>query len=104
MRVAAARRVALDRQGCTNSALCGDALDAVASLAAPAAALLRLELEHDRLSGRGYHRVRRVARTLADLEAAGRGASPPELLDEQHVAVALRMRAPVSSTTIRTAA
>ena len=104
MRVAAARRVALDRQGCTNSALRGDALDAVASLAAPAAALLRHELEHDRLTGRGYHRVRRVARTLADLEAAGGGASPPELLDEQHVAVALRMRAPVSSTSIRSAA
>ena len=34
--------------------------------------LLRRELELGRLSGRGYHRVRRVARTLADL--AGRAA------------------------------
>lgn len=104
MRVATARRVALDRQGCTNASLRGDALEAVASLSAPAAALLRHELEHDRLSGRGYHRVRRVARTLADLDAAARGAVPPELLDEQHVAVALRMRAPVSASPTRSAA
>ena len=31
------------------------------------AELLAPELEHDRLTGRGYHRVRRVARTIADL-------------------------------------
>jgi magnesium chelatase family protein len=104
MRVARARRLALDRQGCTNASLHGDALETVAALTAPAAALLRHELEHDRLSGRGYHRVRRVARTLADLDAAARGAVPPELLDEQHVAVALRMRAPVSAAPSRSAA
>ena len=59
-------------------------LDATAPVTAAAAALLRHELEHDRLSGRGYHRVRRVARTIADLHGAG--GSVPDRLDEEHVA------------------
>ena len=36
----------------------------------------------DRLSGRGYHRIRRVARTIADLDGDS------ELVDDGHVAVA----------------
>ena len=40
-------------------------------LSAAARALLRAEIERDRLTGRGYHRVRRVARTIADLDGAG---------------------------------
>ena len=39
------------------------------------------------LSARGLHRVRRVARTLADLAGAG------DLVDEEHIATALAMRA-----------
>jgi magnesium chelatase family protein len=87
-RVRAARELALERQGCLNSALAVDQLDRVARLDAGSAALLRHELEHERLSGRGYHRVRRVARTIADLRGhLGRD------VDEADVAVALRFRA-----------
>ena len=87
-RVLAARELACARQGCLNSELGADRLDDVARLDAAAMALLRHELEHDRLSGRGYHRVRRVARTIADLR--GHLAST---VDEQDVALALRFRA-----------
>jgi magnesium chelatase family protein len=97
MRVAAARRLARERQGGPNAALRGSALDEVAALTSAASALLRHELEHDRLSGRGYHRVRRVARTLADLEAVAGSGAPPDEIDEQHIAVALRMRAPIGA-------
>jgi len=48
--------------------------------------LLRRELEVGRLSGRGLHRVRRVARTIADLDGA------PEVVGESHVATALQLR------------
>jgi magnesium chelatase family protein len=87
-RVLAARAVAVSRQGALNSALAIDQLDAVARLDAGSTALLRHELEHDRLSGRGYHRIRRVARTIADL----RGHVEHDV-DEQDVAMALRFRA-----------
>ena len=68
-RVAAARARALERSGKLNGALGHDELDEVAPLDREAKALLRDEIEHDRLTGRGYHRVRRVARTIADLAA-----------------------------------
>ena len=99
-RVLAARHLAEARQGCLNSALPADRLDDVARLDAAGMALLRHELEHERLSGRGYHRIRRVARTIADL----RGHSPPTVA-ERDVAIALRFRATIarSQTTGRVA-
>jgi magnesium chelatase family protein len=48
--------------------------------------MLRDQLEADLLTGRGYHRVRRVARTIADLDGAG-----DEVL-EGHIATALQLR------------
>ena len=63
-----------------------DQLDVVAPLAPGARAVLRRELEVGRLSGRGLHRVRRVARTIADLDGA------PDVVSEAHVATALRLR------------
>ena len=59
-------------RGKLNAALAPDELDAFAPLTTPARALLRDEIERDRLTGRGYHRVRRVARTIADLDGGGR--------------------------------
>ena len=85
-RVAAARAVALSRQGTVNSALAVDQLDISAPLTPSARAVLRRELEAGRLSGRGLHRVRRVARTVADLQGEG-GA-----IAEDHVSLALQMR------------
>ena len=66
-------------------------LDTVAPLEPAAQRLLRAELERDRLTGRGYHRVRRVARTLADLDDAG-----DEVVRERHVVMALQFRVRLS--------
>jgi magnesium chelatase family protein len=86
-RVAAARRAAIARQGCLNARLGARRLGEVASLDADAAALLRLEMEQQRLTGRGYHRVRRVARTIADLRDPG-----DPTVGEADVAAALELR------------
>jgi magnesium chelatase family protein len=85
-RVERARQYAMQRSGCLNSALSADMLDVHAPLTDGAAKLLRNHLERGRLSGRGYHRVRRVARTIADLH------SEQEQVEEKHVAVALALR------------
>jgi magnesium chelatase family protein len=69
-----------------NSAIDGSRLDELAPLSRDAAALLRRELEAGRLSGRGLHRVRRVARTLADLHGGD------DVISDGHVAVALQLR------------
>jgi magnesium chelatase family protein len=62
-------------------------LDEVAPLSGPAARLLEHKLRAGQLSARGLHRVRRVARTLADLADAG------STVDEEHVCLALGLRA-----------
>ncbi len=85
-RVAAARRRAIDRIGMQNGQIPAARLDALAPLHPVARLRLREQLEADRLTGRGYHRVRRVARTIADLDGDG------ELVLEEHVALALQMR------------
>jgi magnesium chelatase family protein len=54
----------------TNAVADGELLDRVATPDAAGAALLAEAAERLRLSARGYHRVLRVARTLADLDAA----------------------------------
>ena len=90
-RVARARLVAVERQGVVNSELSADDLDRVAPLDLEAQALLRAELEADRLTGRGYHRVRRVARTIADLEGC------VDTISVTHVASALALRSDVMS-------
>ena len=95
-RVARARATSLTRNGGLNSAVTPDDLDRVAPLSAPARTLLRRELEVGRLSGRGLHRVRRVARTIADLDGEF------EVVEEGHVAAALRMRGSLSLLSGRT--
>lgn len=86
-RVLAAREVAVDRAGKLNVDLSPDELDDVAPLAADARTMLRDEIERDRLTGRGYHRVRRVARTIADLSEPGTA-----VVTLEHVELALAMR------------
>lgn len=92
-RVVAARERAVARQGRPNAGIAAADMDELAPLAVDAAELLRGELESSRLSGRGYHRVRRVARTVADLD--GHDGS----LLARHVAVALSLRVGVNTTT-----
>lgn len=85
-RVVLARDIATARSGCLNSMLTADLLDEHAPLTRGARQLVRAQLEHGRLTGRGYHRIRRVARTIADL----RGELGP--VDEPHIAAALALR------------
>ncbi|MEZ5256946.1 MAG: ATP-binding protein [Ilumatobacteraceae bacterium] len=85
-RVAAARDLAMRRQGGLNATLSSSELDDVAPLDPAARRLLRRELERGRLSGRGLHRVRRVARTLGDLR------QPDDRIGEDLVALALALR------------
>ena len=56
----------------TNASVSARRLVAAASLAAPARALLVTAADRLRLSARAYHRVLRVARTIADLDGARR--------------------------------
>jgi len=94
-RVAAARKVqrdryvAHDRPGAppvrTNAEADGELLERVAAPDQPGRALLTEAAERMRLSARGYHRVLRVARTLADMEGA-------EGVRRVHVAEALSYR------------
>ena len=86
LRVQQARSRAIERNGCLNSALTAEALDEYAPLTKGASQLLRHQVERGRLSGRGYHRIRRVGRTVADLR------DQSEKVDEMHIAVALALR------------
>ena len=67
LRVAAARERAMARQGCTNAALSGEALDLHCVLETPAARFMQTAAARLGWSARGFHRVLRVARTIADL-------------------------------------
>ena len=86
-RVAAAREIAFERNGCLNSEISMSKLDECAPLTVEARKMLRMELERYRLTGRGYHRVRRVARTLADLDPV-----QSEVITAHHVVLALQLR------------
>ena len=86
-RVASARNRSIVRQGVLNNELAARDLDHFAPLEATALDCLRDEMERGRLSARGYHRVRRVARTIGDLRPDG-----ADVLDEETIALALGMR------------
>lgn len=84
-RVVAARSRAVARQGKPNAQLNTRELVTHCAVDAAARRLLEAALTRLRLSARAYHRVLRVARTIADLdEAAGVGVT--------HVAEAVRYR------------
>jgi magnesium chelatase family protein len=85
-RVAEVRDLALLRGVRSNADIPANRLDEVAPLSPEATRLLEDVLRAGRLSARGLHRVRRVARTIADLEGA------PHELGAAHVAAALGLR------------
>ena len=76
-RVVAARNRQLARQGVANAQLDGAALDAVAQLSDELTKFLNSAAEKMGMSARGYNRIRRIARTIADL----RGTENIEMAD-----------------------
>ncbi len=97
-RVALARRRAIERAGVLNGELDEAGLAAYAPLSADAEEALRAEVERGRLTARGMHRIRRVARTLADL------TGDVEVIDRDAVVSALAMRSRVGNSSVRQAA
>ena len=85
-RVRLARRAAASKGVRCNAELPGALLDELAPLERSARALLETRLRQGRISARGVHRVRRVARTLADLGAH----DGPITVEQVHSALALR--------------
>ncbi len=85
-RVRAARQLAATRGVPVNAALPAPVLDDVAPVDDAARALLERHVRTGRLSARGLHRVRRLARTLADLDEGG------EVVGVPHVTEALFLR------------
>jgi len=84
-RVAQARSLALARQGAMNAALTGDALDLHCALDDASATFLQAAAARLGWSARGFHRVLRVARTIADLAGSPAIASA-------HLAEAIQYR------------
>jgi magnesium chelatase family protein len=84
-RVLAARQCQAIRQGRANAALSGTQAQERARLDARGRTLLHEAAARMLLSARAHHRVIKVARTIADLDAASR-------VGERHVAEALRYR------------
>jgi magnesium chelatase family protein len=86
IRVAEARAQAAHRGVRSNAELPGPKLDESVPMTDGAAALLELCLRDGTLSARGLHRVRRIARTVADLDRAG------DTVHASHVHEALVLR------------
>src|SRR5206468_7000434 len=88
-RVAKARQIQRERfaqyRVRTNAEAEGELLDAIATPDAAGAKLLTEAAERMKLSARGYHRVLKVARTIADLAGA-------ETAGKAHIAEALSYR------------
>jgi magnesium chelatase family protein len=84
-RVVRARQRQLDRQGVTNARLSNRAVERFCSPAPAALALLDRAATSLSLSARAYHRVLKVARTIADLAGT-------ETIDTNHISEAMSLR------------
>jgi magnesium chelatase family protein len=84
-RVTAAHRIQTDRQSKTNSELAAREIDKWCTPDATGAGLLRQAIAKLNLSARAYHRVLKLARTIADLALS-------ETIVSAHVAEAIQYR------------
>jgi magnesium chelatase family protein len=84
-RATAARQRAWERQGCTNQALSGSAIDTHVQLEDSASRLVASAAAQLGWSARGTHRTLKIARTIADLA----GAAQVQVL---HLAEAMQYR------------
>jgi magnesium chelatase family protein len=82
-----ARTIATQRQGCSNQALSGGALDKHGALGPDALAYMTQVATHFGWSGRSSHRVLKVARTIADLDEC-------QNIAKAHIAEAVQYRRP----------
>ena len=87
LRVARARELAAGRGVRCNAELSSAALEAVAPLTGAARRLVSKRLSAGAITARGLDRIRRVARTIADLDGA------PASVDADHVGAAIELRA-----------
>jgi len=85
-----ARQRAMERQGCSNMSLQGQAIDQHAMLDRDALQFLQVATARLGWSARGTHRTLKVARTIADLA----GAAHTQV---SHLAEAMQYRRPVSA-------
>ena len=69
-RVVAARERQIARQGCVNAYLDGPLLETHAKLSDELTSFLNTAAERMGMSARGYNRIKRIARTIADLRGA----------------------------------
>jgi magnesium chelatase family protein len=91
LRVAQARSIAYERGVASNSELPPSSLNTWAPLTSGARTVIEQQLRRGEISARGVARVRRVARTLADLDALPCDAPLTEVIAE-----ALELRRPTS--------
>lgn len=88
-RICKARQIQIERYKGTgisaNSAITRAMIESVCRLSAPASSMLQLAFERMGLSARGYDRILKVARTIADLEGS-------EIIEVSHIAEAIQYR------------
>ena len=85
-RVVAARNKQLQRQGSANNVLSNKDIEKYCALSKDDEALLGQIMEKFRLSARAYHRILKVARTIADLEGS-------ENIQTKHISETISYRA-----------
>ena len=84
-RVTESHQRQLERQGKTNSRLSVKEIDQHCALDTASENLLKQAISRLNLSARAYHRILKVARTIADLSGTGK-------INNQHIAEAIQYR------------